>query len=94
MLNKEVALKKPTHAFTVIVDDLYYQMDEEHRKTSNIREMCYWLERGYKVDDSTSKDHATNLTKFEALNEVFRGKVVDVVYDRFTRSLDVFSRGI
>jgi len=63
-------------------------------KTSNIREMCHWLERGYKVDDFTSRDHKTNLAKFEALDEVFRGKVVDVVYDRFTRSLDVFSRGI
>ena len=34
MLNKEVAPKKPTREFTVIVDDLYYQMDEEHRYTA------------------------------------------------------------
>ena len=63
-------------------------------KAANIREMCHWLERGYKVDDFTSRDHKTNLAKFEALDEVFRGKVVDVVYERFTHSLDVFSRGL
>ena len=76
--------KAPAEALTLSCAD----------KTSNIREMCYWLEKGYRVDDFTSRDHKTNLAKFEALNEVFRGKVVDVVYDRFTRSLDVFSRGI
>ncbi len=65
-------------------------------KTSNIREMCYWLrqEQGYKTEDFTSKDHATNLAKFEALDEVFRGKVVASVYDRFTQALDSFSRGL
>jgi hypothetical protein len=54
--------------------------------------MCYWLEKGYKTEDFTSRDHATNLAKFEALDEVFRGKVVDVVYDRFTQVLCSFKR--
>jgi hypothetical protein len=34
MIKKEEPPKKLTHAFTVIVDDLYYQMDEEHRYTA------------------------------------------------------------
>lgn len=56
-------------------------------KAANIREMCYWLERGYNVDDFTSRDHTTNMAKFEALDEVFRGQVVGAVYDRFTKAL-------
>jgi hypothetical protein len=60
-------------------------------KTSNIREMCYWIEKGYRVDEFTSRNHATNLAKFEALDEVFRGEVVAVVYYRFKKAIDVFS---
>jgi hypothetical protein len=53
--------------------------------------MCYWIERGYKTEDFTSRDHATNLAKFEALDEVFRDKVEDVVYGRFSNVLNIFS---
>jgi (p)ppGpp synthase/HD superfamily hydrolase len=74
--------KAPVEALTLSCAD----------KTANIREMCYWLEKGYKTEDFTSRDHATNLAKFEALDEVFRGKVVDVVYDRFTQVLCSFKR--
>ena len=73
--------KAPVEALTLSCAD----------KTSNIREMCYWLERGYETEDFTSRDHATNLAKFEALDEVFRGKVVAVVYYRFKKAIDVFS---
>ncbi len=69
--------KAPVEALTLSCAD----------KTSNIREMCYWLERGYKTEDFTSRDHTTNMAKFEALDEVFRGKVVAAVYDRFTKAL-------
>ena len=74
--------KAPVEALTLSCAD----------KTSNIREMCHWLERGYKVDDFTSRDHATNLAKFEALDYEFRGKVEDVVYDRFSWTLDLFCK--
>jgi (p)ppGpp synthase/HD superfamily hydrolase len=60
-------------------------------KTANIMEMCYWLEKGYRVDEFTSRDHAVQLAKFEALDQVFRGKVVAVVYYRFKKAIDVFS---
>jgi (p)ppGpp synthase/HD superfamily hydrolase len=76
--------KAPVEALTLSCAD----------KTSNIREMCYWIEKGYRTEDFTSRDHKTQLRKFETLDEVFLGKVVGVVYDRFTRSLDVFSRGL
>ncbi len=56
-------------------------------KTANIREMCFWIRRGYRVDKFTSRNHAVQLAKFEALDEVFRGKVVAAVYDRFTKAL-------
>jgi (p)ppGpp synthase/HD superfamily hydrolase len=61
-------------------------------KTSNIREMCYWLEQGYRTEDFTSRDHATNLAKFEALDEAFQGKVGEVVYDRFSWVLGLFCK--
>jgi hypothetical protein len=53
--------------------------------------MCSWLEKGDKTDEFTSREHAVQLAKFEALDEVFRGKVVEVVYDRFKKAIDVFS---
>jgi hypothetical protein len=52
--------------------------------------MCYWLERGYNTEDFTSRGHATQLAKFEALDEVFLGKVVGILYDRFKKAIDVF----
>ena len=54
--------------------------------------MCYWLEQGYRTEDFTSRDHATNLAKFEALDEAFRGKVGEVVYDRFSWVLGLFCK--
>ncbi len=59
-------------------------------KTANIMEMCSWMKKGYKLEEFTSRDHTANLAKFEALDEVFRGKVVDVVYDRFLNVLSEF----
>jgi len=42
---------------------------------------------------SIKDNKQTNLAKFEALDEVFEGKVVASVYDRFTQALNSFSRG-
>ena len=74
--------KAPAEALTLSCAD----------KTSNIREMCYWLKRGYRTGDFTSRDHATNLAKFEALDVEFRGKVEDIVYDRFSWIFDLFCK--
>ena len=74
--------KAPVEALTLSCAD----------KTSNIREMCYWLEQGYRTEDFTSRDHATNLAKFEALDEAFQGKVGDVVYDRVSWVLGLFCK--
>ena len=59
-------------------------------KTANIIDMCSLLEKGYKTEDFTSRDHKTQLSKFEALDAVFKGKVVDSVYDRFSQALRMF----
>lgn len=59
-------------------------------KTANIREMCYWLGRGYRTDQFTKRDHPTQLAKFEALARVYQGQVAAPVLDRFTASLDLF----
>jgi hypothetical protein len=56
--------------------------------------MCHWLEKRYRAENFTCRAHQNQLAKFEALDKVFRGKVVGVIYDRFTRSLDVFRRGL
>lgn len=74
--------KAPVEALTLSCAD----------KTSNIREMCYWLGQGYRTEDFTSRDHRTNLAKFEALDVEFRGKAKDVVYDRFSSILDLFCK--
>ncbi len=59
-------------------------------KTANIREMCYWLERQFRVDQFTNRDHPTQLAKFDALARVYQGQVAAPVLDRFTASLDLF----
>lgn len=59
-------------------------------KTANIREMCYWLERKFRVDQFTKRDHRTQLAKFEALGQVYQGQVAAPVLERFTASLDLF----
>ena len=74
--------KAPVEALTLSCAD----------KTSNIREMCYWLGQGYRTEDFTSRDHATNLAKFEALDVEFRGKVGVIVYDRFSSTLALFCK--
>jgi (p)ppGpp synthase/HD superfamily hydrolase len=74
--------KAPVEALTLSCAD----------KTSNIREMCYWLEKGYRVDEFTSREHAVQLAKFEALDEVFRRKVVEKIYSRFHKAIKSFRR--
>ena len=59
-------------------------------KTANLIDMSQWLEKGYKTDDFTSRDHRTQLSKVEALDNVYRGKVDGSVYDRFCLELDTF----
>jgi hypothetical protein len=59
-------------------------------KAVNIKEMCSWLEKGYRVDEFTSRDHVVQLAKFEALDQVFRGEVVEVVFERFDKAINIF----
>lgn len=59
-------------------------------KTANLREMCHWLKKGYRVDEFTSRDHPTQLGKFIALNEVFHHKVIPQLYTGFQDTLAAF----
>jgi len=59
-------------------------------KTANIMEMCTWLDQGYLTEEFTSRDHATQLAKFEALDRIYRGKVTERIYERFSEWLEVF----
>jgi (p)ppGpp synthase/HD superfamily hydrolase len=59
-------------------------------KTVNIREMCFWLKQGYLTEDFTKKDHATQLAKFDALDQIYQGPVAKLIYSRFSAYLDTF----
>ncbi len=61
-------------------------------KTANLMEMCHWLDRGYQTEEFTSRDHATQLAKFDALDQVYQGKVADRPYTRFVDWLEIFRR--
>ena len=61
-------------------------------KTTNLREMCFWLEHGYKTEDFTSRDHETQENKFIALDKVYRGCIGGPLYDRFDDALRRFMR--
>lgn len=60
-------------------------------KTANIMDMLRWVDRGFAVEEIVSRDHQTQLKKFEALDEVFRGRVAGDVYDRFEKVLRAFT---
>lgn len=59
-------------------------------KTANIMEMCSWLDLGYLAEEFTSRDHETQLAKFEALDQAYRGRVTERIYTRFSEWLKVF----
>jgi len=59
-------------------------------KTANIMEMCTWLDQGYLIEEFTSRDHGTQLAKFEALDRIYRSKVTERIYLRFSEWLEVF----
>ncbi len=61
-------------------------------KTANMLDMCRYLAKGYSTHDFTSKDHATQLAKFEALDAVYRGRVPRRLYARFRAALTEFHR--
>ena len=59
-------------------------------KTANITEMCTWLDKGYLAEEFTSRDHLTQLAKFEDLDHIYRGRVDERIYIRFTEWLATF----
>jgi (p)ppGpp synthase/HD superfamily hydrolase len=59
-------------------------------KTVNIREMCSWLKEGYLTENFTKKDHATQLAKFDALDQVYQGLIARPIYTRFSAYLNTF----
>jgi (p)ppGpp synthase/HD superfamily hydrolase len=61
-------------------------------KTSNLGDMNRLVARGYRTQDFTSRDHATQAAKFEALNAVYEGRIPVSIYQRFTQALGVFRR--
>jgi (p)ppGpp synthase/HD superfamily hydrolase len=61
-------------------------------KTANLMEMCHWLDRGHLIEDFTSRDHATQLVKFDALDQAYLGKVTDRLYTRFVGWLETFRK--
>lgn len=52
--------------------------------------MSNWLDKGYLTEEFTSRDHPTQLAKFEELGRIYRGKVVERIYKRFIEWLIEF----
>jgi (p)ppGpp synthase/HD superfamily hydrolase len=61
-------------------------------KTTNLMEMISWMKKDYRLEEFTNRNHKANLAKFEALDEVFRGKVVAEIYKRFSAVLSDFRK--
>lgn len=61
-------------------------------KTANMIDMLRYIKNGYAVSTFTSRDHTAQLTKFEALGEVFRGKVPERLWARYQQTLAEFRR--
>ncbi len=59
-------------------------------KTSNLRDMNRSLARGYRTEDFTKKDHATQMGKFGALDVLYRRQVPKKLYRRFSTALTEF----
>lgn len=51
-------------------------------------DMCRYMKNGHAVESFTSRPHAVQLRKFEALGELFRGRVPKKLWDRYARALD------
>lgn len=60
-------------------------------KTSNLRDMVRLFAKGHPPESFTSKDFATQLRKFQALDPTYRGHVPEVLYARFRAALDEFA---
>lgn len=56
-------------------------------KLCNIRDMCSYLDKGFKMEDFTSRDLTTQVTKFRALRTVYRKRVPEVILAGFTHWL-------
>ena len=59
-------------------------------KTANIIDMLRHMKSGYPVHSFTSRDHATQLAKFEALAAVYGNRVPVGIKQRFERALREF----
>ena len=59
-------------------------------KASNLNDMNRLNAGGHAVGSFTSRDHSTQLDKFDSLDRVFRGKVAESIYSRFRAALDTF----
>jgi (p)ppGpp synthase/HD superfamily hydrolase len=59
-------------------------------KTSNLRDMNRLLVKGHATDSFTSKNHATQRAKVEALDQLYRGAVPRPLYARFEAALVEF----
>lgn len=62
-------------------------------KIANIVDMCRHIREGHPVHTFTSRDHATQLAKFEAFSRLVEQRVPEKLLTRFDRALQQF-RGL
>jgi len=56
-------------------------------KISNLRALLGLMAKGHSVDSFLSRGYGAQLEKFEALNEIFHGRVPERLYKRFSEAL-------
>ena len=61
-------------------------------KTANVIDMCRHMQVGHPVDTFTSRDHAAQLAKFEALAAAYARSVPEKLLSRFRQALERFRR--
>jgi (p)ppGpp synthase/HD superfamily hydrolase len=61
-------------------------------KTANILDMCRHMKDGHPAHTFTSRGHATQLAKFEALGAAYENKVPPMLALRYRAALDEFRR--
>lgn len=77
---ERLALEAPNEALALSCAD----------KTANMMDMCRHLRKGHALESFTSRGHGQQLEKFEALGELFRGRVPDRLLQRYEQVLDEF----
>lgn len=61
-------------------------------KTANMQEMLGWMERGYRVEEFTSRDLETQLGKFKALYQMFEISSYKRIYCHFKEALSAMCK--